>query len=126
MQNNIKKINLIFRSVSGAMVLSLIGLIVFVFNSDPVTNYTAMYDFFVILAIVLFLTILSIGLFLRLKVLKNMSFVQEIYKQAWNSLVYGFAGGFILLLAYTGSLSTISGGIVLICLSAYSTFEFLS
>jgi drug/metabolite transporter (DMT)-like permease len=125
MVNNIKKINLIFRSVLVGMILSLIGGGVFVFNYDPITNYTAMYNFFVILAVILFLIILSIALLLRVKILKNLVFVQEIYKLAWNSLVFGFAGVFVVLLAYTSTLSAISGGIVAVCLAAYCGFEFL-
>jgi hypothetical protein len=125
MQNNIYKINLIFRGVLGLLVLSVICLGLFVYSSDPITNYTAMYQLFLVLAIVLVLVILSLILVIRIKIFKNLSFMQEVYKHAWNSLVFGFAGAFGVLLAYTSSLSTISGGIVLVCLAAYCAFEFL-
>jgi hypothetical protein len=125
MQNNIYKINLIFRATLGLLVLSLFGLSLFLYNVDPVTTYIAIYQLFFIVGLVGFLAILAGILFTRIKILKNISFLQQVYKHIRNSLVLGFAATFWAALVYTSSLTLISGSVVVLCLFAYCAFEFL-
>jgi hypothetical protein len=125
MKNNISKINTIYKSLFSLLVLTTCGLGLLIYFVDPFVNYTALYQFFIALTIFLFLLILFIILHLRLKVFKNLIFLQETYKSGFNALVFACSATFFLLLIYTNSLNLISFGIFCILIGGYCTFEFL-
>lgn len=126
MKNNILKISIIYKSLLSLLVLFLFGLGIFVHYVDPFTNYTALYQLFLIFTCVLFLGILFVILHVRTRIFKNLTFVQEISKHAFNSLVFASSATFFLLLVYTNSLSLVSFGVFVISLISYCIFEFLN
>jgi hypothetical protein len=125
MNNNLSKINTIYKSLISLLILSVCGLALFVYFVDPFANYLAPYQFFVGLTVVLFLIIVLAILHVRLKVLKNLSFVEQIYKQLFNSFVFACSFTFLLLLIYSGSLSLVTFAIFVTSITCYCIFEFL-
>jgi hypothetical protein len=125
MQNNISRINTIYKSLLSLLVLISCGLGLFVYFVDPFINYTAPYQLFIIFTVILFLAILFIILHFKIKVFKNLIFLQEVYKYAFNSLVFAASATFFLLLIYTNSLNLISFEIFCISILGYCIFEFL-
>lgn len=125
MQNNISRINSIYKSLLSLIVLTTCGLGLFVYFVNPFTNYIAPYQLFIIFTIILFLAILFIILHLRFKVFKNLIFMEEVYKHGFNSSVFASSTAFFLLLIYTNSLNLISFTIFCISLTCYCIFEFL-
>lgn len=125
MQNNISKINTIYKSLLSLLVLSLCGFGIFIYYVDPFTNYAALYQLFIILTLILFFGILFSILHVRLNILKNFNFVQEIEKHVFNSIIFASSVSFFLLLVYTNSINLISFTIFCASLAGYCTFEFL-
>ena len=125
MQDNLSKINTIYKSLLSLLVLTSCGLAIFMYYTDPFTNYIAPYQFFIILTVILFLVILFGILHVRSKVLKNLNFIQDVYKHAFNSLVFASSIVFFALLIYTGSLNIITFILFCISLISYCIFEFL-
>jgi hypothetical protein len=125
MQNNISKINTIYKSLLSFLVLTACGFGLFVYYVDPYTNYVAPYHFFIIFTIILFLVILFLIIHFKLKVFKKLIFTQKVSKYALNSAIFASSMTFFLLLIYTNSLNLVSFIIFCVALLAYYTFEFL-
>jgi hypothetical protein len=125
MQSNILRINVIYKSLLSLLVLTACGLALFIYYVDPFANYIAPYQIILIFTVTLFLAIMFVVLYLRTKILRNLIFVQEVYKLAFNSLVFATSFTFLLLLIYTNSLNFISFVIFSVSLASYCVFEFL-
>jgi hypothetical protein len=125
MPKNATKIKTIYKSLLSLLVLSGCGLGLFVYFVDPFENYTAPYQFFIILTLVLFFGILFAIVYVRYKVFKNLNFAYQIHKQAFNTLVFASSSSFFLLLIYANSLNLVSLGIFVVTVACYWLFEFL-
>ncbi len=125
MQNNISKFKTIYKSLISILVIFVVGFGALIYFTDPFVDYVAPYQFAVLFAIILFLIISLAVIYLRLKIFKNLNFLQGVYRQFLNCFVFACSFTFFLLLIYTNSLSLISFLLFTFSLFAYCLFEFI-